>query len=241
MKRVIVLLMILLAPSVYADTIMDQSLITPLLTDQVWMVDDPGGTPGDGRATVQSLADIIIGDLVAGDIPDISATYLTLAQIGTAYDTEAELDALFAAKLSAATIGAAYDTEAELDALFAAKEDTLTNEAGLYSALSDVSDFFQPTDDLTGTDGQLIDLSAITHTNDTNEGLILPTWANVTVVGLTSGALAWDETTDAIKVKSDAGWQSIGATAAPTDAQYLTLDTDATLSVERVLTAGARD
>jgi hypothetical protein len=238
MKRVIVLLMILLAPSVYADTIMDQSLITPLLTDQVWMVDDPGGTPGDGRATVQSLADIIIGDLVAGDIPDISATYLTLAQIGTAYDTEAELDALFAAKLSAATIGAAYDTEAELDALFAAKEDTLTNEAGLYSALSDVSDFFQPTDDLTGTDGQLIDLSAITHTNDTNEGLILPTWANVTVVGLTSGALAWDETTDAIKVKSDAGWQSIGATAAPTDAQYLTLDTDATLSVERVLTAG---
>jgi hypothetical protein len=239
MKRVIVLLMILLAPSVYADTIMDQSLITPLLTDQVWMVDDPGGTPGDGRATVQSLADIIIGDLVAGDIPDISATYLTLAQIGTAYDTEAELDALFAAKLSAATIGAAYDTEAELDALFAAKEDTLTNEAGLYSALSDVSDFFQPTDDLTGTDGQLIDLSAITHTNDTNEGLILPTWANVTVVGLTSGALAWDETTDAIKVKSDAGWQSIGATAAPTDAQYLTLDTDATLSVERVLTAGA--
>jgi hypothetical protein len=239
MKRVIVLLMILLAPSVYADTIMDQSLITPLLTDQVWMVDDPGGTPGDGRATVQSLADIIIGDLVAGDIPDISATYLTLAQIGAAYDTEAELDALFAAKLSAATIGAAYDTEAELDALFAAKEDTLTNEAGLYSALSDVSDFFQPTDDFTGTDGQLIDLSAITHTNDTNEGLILPTWANVTVVGLTSGALAWDETTDAIKVKSDAGWQSIGATAAPTDAQYLTLDTDATLSVERVLTAGA--
>jgi hypothetical protein len=239
MKRVIVLLMILLAPSVYADTIMDQSLITPLLTDQVWMVDDPGGTPGDGRATVQSLADIIIGDLVAGDIPDISATYLTLAQIGTAYDTEAELDALFAAKLSAATIGAAYDTEAELDALFAAKEDTLTNEAGLYSALSDVSDFFQPTDDLTGTDGQLIDLSAITHTNDTNEGLILPTWANVTVVGLTSGALAWDETTDALKVKSDAGWQSIGATAAPTDAQYLTLDADATLSVERVLTAGA--
>jgi hypothetical protein len=102
-----------------------------------------------------------------------------------------------------------------------------------------VDDFIQPGDDITGEDGQLIDLSAITHSNDTKEGLILPTWANVTVVGLPNGATAWDETTDAIKVKSAAGWQSIGATAAPTDATYLTLNTNGTLTVERVLTAGA--
>jgi hypothetical protein len=91
---------------------------------------------------------------------------------------------------------------------------------------------------LTFSDGDLINLSGITHTADTNEGLILPTWANVTTTGLTNGAIAWDETTDAIKVKSAAGWQSIGASAAPTDAQYLTLALDATLSAERVLTEG---
>ena len=124
-------------------------------------------------------------------------------------------------------------------AAMATKEDTLTNEAGLYAALSDVTQFYEPGDDITGVDGQLLDLSSISHTNDTNEGLILPTWNNVTVIGLTSGAIAWDEDTDALKIKSDAGWQTLGATAAPVDAQYLTLATNATLTQERVLTAGA--
>jgi hypothetical protein len=86
-------------------------------------------------------------------------------------------------------------------------------------------------------DGDLINLSGITQSNDTNEGLILPTWANVTVVGLTNGAIAWDETTDAIKVKSAAGWQSIGASAAPTDATYITQTADATLTGEQALGA----
>ncbi len=91
---------------------------------------------------------------------------------------------------------------------------------------------------LTFADGDLIDLSGITQSNDTNEGFILPTWANVTVVGLTSGAIAWDEATDTLKIKSDAGWQSIAPTGAPTDAEYVVLTVDATLTAERVLTAG---
>jgi len=39
------------------------------------------------------------------------------------------------------SLGATHDTGAELDALY---EGELTNEAGLYAALSDVSDFVQP-------------------------------------------------------------------------------------------------
>jgi hypothetical protein len=49
-------------------------------------------------------------------------------------------------------LGAAYDTEAELDALFAAKEDQLTNEAGLYAALSDVDNFLQTGDTINDDD-----------------------------------------------------------------------------------------
>ena len=40
-------------------------------------------------------------------------------------------------------LGADYDTEAEFIALFAGKQAVLTNEAGLYSALSDVNNFAQ--------------------------------------------------------------------------------------------------
>ena len=47
--------------------------------------------------------------LASGDIPDISATYLTLAQIGAAYDTEAELLALFAAKCDESVFGDAKE------------------------------------------------------------------------------------------------------------------------------------
>jgi hypothetical protein len=91
---------------------------------------------------------------------------------------------------------------------------------------------------LTFSDGDLIDLSGITQSTDTNEGLILPTWANVTTTGLTNGAIAWDESSKSLKVKSASGWQSIGATAAPVDATYLTLSNNATLTGERVLTEG---
>jgi hypothetical protein len=91
---------------------------------------------------------------------------------------------------------------------------------------------------LTFSDGDLIDLSGITQSSDTNEGLILPTWANVSTTGLTNGAISWDESSSAIKVKGTSGWVSVGATAAPVDATFLTLSSNATLSGERVLTEG---
>ncbi len=174
MKRFAVVLFFLffIIPSwVFGDTIMDQSLITPVATDQIWMVDDPGGTPADGRATVQSVMDLVF------------------TQIGAAYDTAAELEALFGAKLTitdiddtpvdsetaapissnwaydhenaanphavyltgaelTTTLGAAYDTAAELEALFSGKQDAhayLTDIAGITANQGDII-YFDGTD-----------------------------------------------------------------------------------------------
>ena len=87
---------------------------------------------------------------------------------------------------------------------------------------------------LTMADGDLIDLSGITHTAATDEGLVLPNWANV-VPTSDKKFLAADGSN--LKLYNG-GWVTIGASAAPTDATYLTLSLDATLSAERVLTAG---
>lgn len=87
---------------------------------------------------------------------------------------------------------------------------------------------------LTFSDGDIIDLGGITHTGSADEGLVLPTWANVTPTS-DKKFLAADGTS--LKLYSG-GWVTIGATAAPIDATYLTLSNDATLSAERVLTAG---
>lgn len=87
---------------------------------------------------------------------------------------------------------------------------------------------------LTFADGDVIDLSGITHTGSTDEGLALPTWANVTPTSDKAWA-AWDGTNQILKIY-DGGWVSISPSGAPTDATYLTLSVDATLSDERVLT-----
>jgi hypothetical protein len=115
------------------------------------------------------------------------------------------------------------------------------SEGGLPNSIivsADVKDNDLTASDLAATltfaDGDVIDLSGITHTGATDEGLALPAWANVTPTS-DKPWLAYDSSANAIKVY-DGGWISIGATAAPTDAQYLTLAVDATLSAERVLT-----
>ncbi len=59
-----------------ASPLADQSQDTTLGMDSyLYALDDPAGTPADTYITVQELADTVIADLVAGDIPDISATY----------------------------------------------------------------------------------------------------------------------------------------------------------------------
>lgn len=87
---------------------------------------------------------------------------------------------------------------------------------------------------VTLADGDVFDFSGITHTGSTDEGLALPTWANVTPTS-DKAWISWDGTNQILKVY-DGGWVSISPSGAPTDATYLTLSVDATLSDERVLT-----
>jgi hypothetical protein len=89
---------------------------------------------------------------------------------------------------------------------------------------------------LTFADGDLIDLSGITHTGSADEGLVLPTWADVTPTS-DKPFISWDGTANALKIY-DGGWITLDPTGAPTDATYVTLSLNGTLSAERVLTAG---
>jgi hypothetical protein len=88
MKRVLGLLavLVLMSSVVWADDIMDKGAITPLRTDQVWLIDDPAGTPVEGRASIAT----IFGLLQASDVPDVSATYQPVASLET--DVEALVD-----------------------------------------------------------------------------------------------------------------------------------------------------
>jgi hypothetical protein len=92
---------------------------------------------------------------------------------------------------------------------------------------------------ITLSDGDIFDFSGITMSEGVDEGLVLPTWANVSPSTTTGKAfLASSGPNLKLWDSASGGWLTLGATAAPTDATYLTLSLDATLSAERVLTAG---
>jgi hypothetical protein len=88
MKRILGLIavLVLMSSVVWADDIMDKDLITPLRTDQVWLIDDPAEMPVEGRASIAT----IFGLLQASDVPDVSATYQAVASLET--DVEALVD-----------------------------------------------------------------------------------------------------------------------------------------------------
>jgi hypothetical protein len=92
---------------------------------------------------------------------------------------------------------------------------------------------------ITASDADYFNLSGITQTADTAEGLVLPTWANVSVTGVAGGTIAFDEASDAIYVKTGDGWESIGTSAAPVDAQYLVATDNGNLTADRTLSWGA--
>src|SRR5574343_188849 len=92
---------------------------------------------------------------------------------------------------------------------------------------------------LTFSDGDLIDLSSITPSAGVDEGLILPTWANVTPAS-DKPFLTYDPDSNSLKIY-EGGWVTIGVSGgsgAPTDASYLTVSLDGTLSAERSIAAG---
>lgn len=81
---------------------------------------------------------------------------------------------------------------------------------------------------LTFADGDLLDLSGITHSGAADEGIALPVWANV-VPTTDKKYLAADGNN--LKLYNG-GWVTIGSTGAPTDATYWLSSADATLSAE---------
>jgi hypothetical protein len=96
---------------------------------------------------------------------------------------------------------------------------------------------------LTFADGDFLDLSGITMSADTDEGFVLPAWANVTPHTTTKAFAAWDSSAKAIKVYTADGWVTAGGgtgTGAPTDSAYMVIGSaDANLSAERRLAIGA--
>ena len=119
-----------------------------------------------------------------------------------------------------------------------AKEDNLVNEAGLYAALSDVTQFYEPGDNIVGVEGQLIDLSAITMSATVDEGLALPTYANVAPT-TEKYYIAYDPDNNRLMVREAGGWvDTSAATGASATAPYITYQADGGLDDERVLTAG---
>jgi hypothetical protein len=81
----------------------------------------------------------------------------------------------------------------------------------------------------------LMNLSAASPATGLRYGFELPAWVdNVPSAGY---PITYDHAAKAIKFY-DSGWNSVGATAAPVDASYITLGTDGTLTSERVLTMG---
>ena len=89
---------------------------------------------------------------------------------------------------------------------------------------------------LTWADGKLLDLSGITMSAATDEGLVLPGWADE-APATDKPFATWDATAKALKIY-DGGWITLDPTGAPTDATYVVLGLNGTLSNEVVLTAG---
>lgn len=81
-----------------------------------------------------------------------------------------------------------------------------------------------------------VDLAGVTVAAGQDYGLAIPRWANITPT-TDKAWIAWDYTNNIFKVY-DGGWVSISPSGAPTDAQYVTMAPDATLTDQRILTAG---
>ena len=94
----------------------------------------------------------------------------------------------------------------------------------------------QLADVITRPDGSFIDLSGITPSNSTDEGIALPNWANVTPTS-DKNFVTIDRSANALKFYNG-GWVTVTPSGAPTTSKYLTLGYDATLSNEELFTPG---
>lgn len=93
---------------------------------------------------------------------------------------------------------------------------------------------------LSFADADFVDLSAITMSAGKDEGLAIPTWANVAPATITKYFVTWDTSSKAIKVQDGGSWYSFATAAAPIDSPYLLIGAnDATLTADRRLALGA--
>lgn len=87
-------------------------------------------------------------------------------------------------------------------------------------------------------EAKLIDLSAITMSAGADEGLALPTYADV-APATEKNYVAYDASNNALMVRESGGWVNVGASAAaPTTAHYVVTSASGNLSEESVLTEG---
>lgn len=91
---------------------------------------------------------------------------------------------------------------------------------------------------LTFAEGDLIDLSGITMSTGVDEGIALPTYADV-APATEKYYLAYDASNNVLMVRESGGWINASAgSGAATTLNYITTQAEGTLSSESVLTAG---
>ena len=144
------------------------------------------------------------GDLLAdGTVPltanwDVGAYTLTgtqfISDIATGTAPMVVASTTVVANLNADTLDGAEG---------AAYEPALTDTAALEAALSDMTTIWDAADEgITGVNNLLYDFSAVVQGADVDEGIRLPTWADVTFSGVTEGLLAYSTVSDALKRRS---------------------------------------
>ncbi len=152
MKKLLLFIFILLiSTSAYSQDSKLTALsdiTSPVATDDLYIVDDPGGTPISRKIDISALmavaTDLDAGGALSTDsVSDNEIDYTTVTLADLTFDV---------GSVSTTEFGYLNNVTSAIQTQLNAKEGTLTNEAGLYSALSDVTNFLQTGDTLDDDD-----------------------------------------------------------------------------------------
>jgi fibronectin-binding autotransporter adhesin len=220
---------IIISPSVSTQALRDGAVTPEKLSQSVHTLFSPqdgsieSADLKDGAVTVNKIgssavnsAKIKDGSIVADDIAD-EAIVSSLIKNGEITTEDLAEGSITTARLADDAVTAAKILDGTITA--ADLNATLTLAAGDY-----------------------LDLSAITHDSTALQGLRLPNvGASPSSPTSGEGFIAWDATSDQVLVYDGASWGAITGSSggAPTNATYLTLSANSTLSAERVLTQGS--
>lgn len=193
----------------------------------------------------------IFDDTVAFGEPNDNIYTWSIEQLNAAFQAYDANLPTWPATVDATEVGYLNGVTSAIQTQLDAKEDTLTNEAGLYSALSDVNDFVQPSEVdvemLSDVDGEGTSGYVLTDDGDGTYSFQAGGAAEDTAYDYTT----WDGDTDAASKNvirdylvnfdadgdgdyTDEAWFP-STSGAPTDASYITSSAEAGLSAETVL------